>query len=71
MNAWQAEMMTNFAIAVIAGIFLVFAVLVLLYRRLLPPFVNMGSLLLAPLGGLLALDHHRPCRSRCRSISAC
>ena len=31
--------------------FLVFAVLVLLYRRLLPPFVNMGSLLLAPLGG--------------------
>ena len=35
--------------------FLVFAVLVLLYRRALPPFVNMGSLMLAPLGGLLAL----------------
>jgi multidrug efflux pump subunit AcrB len=28
---------------------------VLLYRRILPPFVNMGSLLLAPLGGALAL----------------
>ena len=39
----------------VAGIFLVFAVLVLLYKRLLPPFVNMGSLLLAPLGGAIAL----------------
>ncbi|MCM8729721.1 efflux RND transporter permease subunit [Hephaestia sp. GCM10023244] len=52
---WQAEMLKNFAIAVVSGTFLVFAVLVLLYRRFLPPFVNMGSLLLAPLGGLLAL----------------
>src|SRR3546814_7757969 len=52
---WQAEMIRNFIIAVISGTFLVFAVLVLLYRRFLPPFVNMGSLLLAPLGGLLAL----------------
>src|SRR3546814_13861719 len=34
---------------------LVFAVLVLLYRRILPPFVNMASLLLSPLGGVLAL----------------
>jgi multidrug efflux pump subunit AcrB len=40
---------------VISGIFLVFAVLVLLYKRVLPPFVNMGSLLLAPLGSVLAL----------------
>ena len=32
-----------------------FAVLVLLYRRFMSPLVNMGSLLLAPLGGLLAL----------------
>src|SRR3546814_13315047 len=48
-------MIKNFIIAVISGTFLVFAVLVLLYRRFLPPFVNMGSLLLAPLGGLLAL----------------
>ncbi len=52
---WQAEMIQNFIVAVISGIFLVFAVLVLLYKRIMPPFVNMGSLLLAPLGGLLAL----------------
>ncbi len=52
---WQAEMLQNFVVAVVAGTFLVFAVLVLLYRRALPPFVNMASLLLAPLGGLIAL----------------
>jgi multidrug efflux pump subunit AcrB len=52
---WQAELAVNFAIAVISGVLLVFAVLVLLYKRVLPPFVNMGSLLLAPLGGGLAL----------------
>jgi multidrug efflux pump subunit AcrB len=52
---WQQEMLNNFVVAVIAGTFLVFAVLVLLYRRALPPFVNMASLLLAPLGGLIAL----------------
>ncbi len=34
---------------------LVFAVLVLLYHRFVSPLVNMGSLFLAPLGGLLAL----------------
>jgi multidrug efflux pump subunit AcrB len=51
----QAEMIQNFIGAVLAGIFLVFSVLVLLYRRVMPPFVNMGSLLLAPLGGLLFL----------------
>ncbi|MEA3028787.1 MAG: hypothetical protein QOG13_112 [Sphingomonadales bacterium] len=54
-NKWQQEMITNFLIALISGIFLVFAVLMLLYQRVLPPFVNMGSLLLAPLGGLIAL----------------
>jgi len=52
---WQQEMMVNFVIAVLAGVMLVFAVLVLLYRRALPPLVNMGSLLLAPLGSALAL----------------
>jgi multidrug efflux pump subunit AcrB len=36
-------------------VLLVFAVLVLLYRRFLAPFVNMGSLLLAPLGAVIAL----------------
>jgi multidrug efflux pump subunit AcrB len=52
---WQAEMITNFVIALASGILLVFAVLVLLYKRVVPPFVNMGSLVLAPLGGALAL----------------
>jgi multidrug efflux pump subunit AcrB len=49
------ELVTNFVIAIISGVLLVFAVLVLLYRRVLPPFVNMGSLLLAPLGGIIAI----------------
>jgi multidrug efflux pump subunit AcrB len=52
---WQAELIQNFIIAVIAGIMMVFAVLVLLYRRFVSPLVNMTSLLLAPLGGLIAL----------------
>ena len=52
---WQTEMLTSFIIAVVSGILLVFAVLVLLYKRVMPPFVNLGSLLLAPLGGALAL----------------
>ncbi|HVM37417.1 MAG TPA: efflux RND transporter permease subunit, partial [Sphingomicrobium sp.] len=52
---WQGELIQSFIIAVISGILLVFAVLVLLYRRFLAPFVNMGSLLLAPLGAAIAL----------------
>jgi len=52
---WQGELIQNFIIAVISGILMVFAVLVLLYRRFVSPLVNMTSLLLAPLGGLLAL----------------
>ncbi|MGZ8421233.1 MAG: efflux RND transporter permease subunit [Allosphingosinicella sp.] len=51
----EAKLMSEFMTALISGTFLVFAVLVLLYKRLMAPFVNMGSLLLAPLGGLLAL----------------
>ncbi len=51
----QGDLISGFIIAIFSGIALVFAVLVLLYRRVLPPFVNMGSLVLAPLGGLLAL----------------
>ncbi|NJC35107.1 multidrug efflux pump subunit AcrB [Sphingomonas jejuensis] len=54
MNKWQAELIQNFIIAVVSGILMVFAVLVLLYKRVMPPFVNMGSLLLAPLGGTVA-----------------
>ncbi|MFN7398312.1 MAG: efflux RND transporter permease subunit [Sandaracinobacter sp.] len=49
------ELVQNFVLAVLAGVMLVFAVLVLLYKRVLPPFVNMGSLLLAPLGAVIAL----------------
>ena len=52
---WQAELIVNFIIAVVSGVLLVLAVLILLYKRVLPPFVNMGSLLLAPLGGAIAL----------------
>jgi len=52
---WQAELMYYFLIALGSGVLLVFAVLVLLYRRFLAPFVNMGSLLIAPLGAAIAL----------------
>ena len=52
---WQAELIYYFLIALASGVLLVFAVLVLLYRRFLAPLVNMGSLLLAPLGAALAL----------------
>jgi multidrug efflux pump subunit AcrB len=51
----EAMLMSEFMGALVSGTFLVFAVLVLLYKRLMAPFVNMGSLLLAPLGGFLAL----------------
>ncbi|BBC71389.1 transporter [Altererythrobacter sp. B11] len=54
-DEWQQELIQNFIIAVISGVLLVFAVLVLLYKRFVSPLVNMTSLLLAPLGGLLAL----------------
>jgi multidrug efflux pump subunit AcrB len=52
---WQQELMVNFFIALISGMLLVFSTLVLLYRRFLSPLVNMLSLLLAPLGGLIGL----------------
>ena len=52
---WQGELIYYFLLALAAGVLLVFAVLVLLYRRFLAPFVNMGSLLLAPLGAAIAL----------------
>ena len=54
-SKWQNELIINFIVAVVAGILMVFAVLVLLYKRVLVPFVNMGSLLLAPLGAAFAL----------------
>jgi multidrug efflux pump subunit AcrB len=51
----EAMLVSEFVGALVTGTFLVFAVLVLLYKRLMAPFVNMGSLLLAPLGGAIAL----------------
>ncbi len=54
-DKWIGELLVNFLIAVVSGILLVFAVLVLLYKRVMPPLVNMGSLILAPLGSALAL----------------
>jgi len=54
-DRWQAEMVTDFIKALLAGVMLVFSVLVLLYHRVVSPLVNMGSLFLAPLGGLLML----------------
>ena len=52
---WQSELVYYFLLALGSGVLLVFAVLVLLYRRFLAPFVNMGSLILAPLGAAVAL----------------
>lgn len=54
-SKWQAELIFYFFVALGSGVLLVFAVLVLLYRRFLSPLVNMGSLLLAPLGAGVAL----------------
>ena len=48
----QQELLDNFTTALIAGVLLVFGVLVLLYKRLMSPLVNMTSLALAPLGGI-------------------
>ncbi len=52
---FQAELVSNFGAALGTGVLLVFSVLVLLYHRFISPLVNMGSLFLAPLGGLLLL----------------
>jgi len=54
-DEWQKEMARSFGVALPSGVLLVFAVLVLLYHRVISPLVNMGSLFLAPLGGFLML----------------
>jgi len=54
-DRFQEELLRNFGAALGAGVLLVFSVLVLLYHRFISPLVNMGSLFLAPLGGLLLL----------------
>ncbi len=53
--AIQNELFSNFPLAVAAGVLLVFGVLVLLYQRFMAPLVNMASLTIAPLGGLILL----------------
>ena len=52
-DEWQQELISSLMIAIVSGVLLVFAVLVLLYKRLMSPLVNMTSLALAPLGGIL------------------
>ncbi|MEM9310244.1 MAG: efflux RND transporter permease subunit, partial [Pseudomonadota bacterium] len=52
-DQWQQELQDSLQIAIVAGFLLVFACLVLLYKRVISPLVNMTSLLLAPLGGIL------------------
>ena len=54
-DEFQLEMQIGFQFALLAGVLLVFAVLVLLYHRVVSPLVNMGSLFLAPFGGILAV----------------
>ncbi len=49
------ELITSFTIALASAVLLVLAVLILLYHRFVSPLVNMGSLFLAPLGGLIGL----------------
>ncbi|MEO1220592.1 MAG: efflux RND transporter permease subunit [Pseudomonadota bacterium] len=51
----QQELLANLTVAIISGVLLVFACLVLLYKRLMSPLVNMTSLALAPLGGILLI----------------
>ena len=52
-DQWQTELQNSLQVAILAGFLLVFACLVLLYKRVVSPLVNMTSLLLAPLGGVL------------------
>lgn len=52
-DEWQQELIQSLIVAVASGVLLVFACLVLLYKRLMSPLVNMTSLALAPLGGIL------------------
>lgn len=51
----QNELLTNLQVAIVSGVLLVFACLVLLYKRLMSPLVNMTSLALAPLGGIMLI----------------
>ncbi|MFZ5609769.1 MAG: efflux RND transporter permease subunit [Pseudomonadota bacterium] len=52
---FQRELVQNFLLAIVSGTLLVFAVIVLLYKRAFQPITNMASLLLAPGGAMIAL----------------
>ena len=52
---YMAELLTNFLIAMVTGILMVFAVLVLLFARVLQPITILGSLLLSFGGAVAAL----------------
>jgi len=52
---YMAELITNFLIALVTGILMVFAVLVLLFARVLQPITILGSLLLSFGGAVAAL----------------
>jgi hydrophobe/amphiphile efflux-1 (HAE1) family protein len=52
---YMAELITNFLIAMTTGILMVFAVLVLLFARVLQPITILGSLLLSIGGAVAAL----------------
>ena len=52
---YMVELMTNFLIAMVTGILMVFAVLVLLFARVLQPITILSSLLLSFGGAVLAL----------------
>jgi hydrophobe/amphiphile efflux-1 (HAE1) family protein len=49
------ELTQGFTLALVSGTFMVFVVLVLLYKRVISPLTNMGSLILAPAGAFFAL----------------
>src|ERR1700720_583692 len=52
---YMAELVTNFLVAMVTGILMVFAVLVLLFARVLQPITILGSLLLSFGGAVAAL----------------
>ena len=61
---FMAELVTNFMIAMVTGMLMVFAVLVLLFARVLQPITILGSLPLS-IGGAVAgarAHRHRRCR---------
>jgi multidrug efflux pump subunit AcrB len=52
---FYVELINNLIFALVAGLFLVLSFLLILYKRLMSPLVNISSLLLAPLGGIFLI----------------